>query len=313
MFRFADGSAGPVMAAAVLVGVLVGCGTSTAPATGLEAIDGAGLATVDETYEQIWGTGYERDAARFVAFATANREFALCMRDHGQAVRLEFEPIFQGMRLGAATEVWIGPMERRPSERWSANQEARQVLPGFDRQSDPSTGDYRSAAAVCLPQVPEVDEQGISQPDLALQLGAEFQGILDSFEETLPSATSYRRCMKEGGFTWPEADYVGTSGAERSLSDRIAGIDSGSGSAVGTSTTALPAEYLADEQRFVEADEECRGPVLADGLGALTSRVDEFRRARLDELAKVQREWADRVTQAQAWGFPAREELAGSH
>lgn len=291
-----------------ILAVLAGCGSASSTTTGVDEVSAA-YADVDDTYRQIWGTGYERDAARYVSFVESNRDFAQCMLDEGQSVRLEFEPIFQGMNLGASTQVWIGPLERRPSERWAANREARQVVPGFAAQSDPESKGYRDAAAVCLPLTREVDEQEISQPSVALELGSQLQAILDAVDKTLPSPDEYRRCMQNGGFSWPEGGYEGTSGAEQALTEQLARVAPGVDSAGNARTGALPDDFLAEEERFVAADRDCRATVLADAAAALTEPMEEFRRTHQADLAEVRQEWVSRVKTAQELGFPSPKEL----
>lgn len=298
------GAASSAVAVAAALSLLAGgCGTQTAVDATPEAVDDTrAIETLaDTTLAQIAGTATQREAEHYVVFKELNSAYETCMNDQGIDFTAEYHTLFAGYRPNGTSGVWMGALNRKPSETALANAAAYRDDMRGQLPADERSAAFVAAQAKCDATTSDsADQQVVLGEPGGVDLEAEFTTMLTGVEEKLGDIAPYTTCMQKAGI-----DYTTKSDGEQGWAGLYlyltAQMPTPPLSAEASDTTWQA--YLDLERRALAADATCRAAKYAEGLALLAPRIVTFRERYASQLQASQASWTSKLKNAQALGF----------
>lgn len=275
----------------VLVGVS-GCGErtvlrgTTEPDQGDDNVQSLAVAT----YERIWGTAPEKEAAHYLGWRAMTDPISTCMDARGAHYYRRFEPIWNGWTAQPLGDL-LAPLGWRQSTRALA--EAAEIRDDADERRPPAyvtTDSYRQDATDCEKSMG--DPTKWDSPPGVEELDDAFDKVVAQATADVGGYKAYTECMRTVGIT------VGDEGLGETLRQEMP-------------LPPLPGEtpsqewgdYLSLEGDALAADRDCRSDTFHAGMQLLKEPLENFVAEHSAELNSTEETWRAILTQAMSMGF----------
>lgn len=280
-----------------------GPASQTQPAVNVQVIE----SQADEIYLQIWGNATQKEAGNYLSHRALNDPITACMHTAGFAYESPFETLWEGYRPHGTAGQWMGPFQIRQSDRALANAASLRY-----ESSPPSpsaahnTAEYIKAVNDCI-NTSAGNPEPVDRPDGTDLLAADYTKMILSVDIQLGPTGRYTDCMVNQGFD-------------------VGGIDEDGREALGVflrssmPTPPLPdevptdawTEYLAFEQRALNADETCRADKYLEGLSLLAPLLTDFQKNYAGQLSDNEQSWQALLSRAEEKGYNAKTPTASA-
>ena len=283
--------------ALVLVLGVPGCGSREAPPLSAAERQQA-EALLDETYNGIWGTPEQRDAARYLGWRVMTDPIAACMADAGFQYYRYFRPAWAGHQTLGQTGGWLGHLELRQSDLALAaaeqlHEEAARDEEGPAYVQEP---EYKSALPTCEGDMGDPDS--IAPPPGAQELSAALRQLISAAEAEVGPLDSYAECMQSAGFNLSGTGEQGASAVSLFLRGQMPLPP-----LPGTAASPAWTQFLAFEGRVLDADKACRRAGHDEALDRLAPKLTTFAAEHAEELDDISADWAELEQRAERRGY----------